>query len=137
MRRLFHFIQMPKSSAFRILTGEALVAVLAVTSVSVKWFRRGSPTHVIPPSMAACIAKAGQYEGKVKKGRVYFIREIDGRPAPVFDASFRDGESCLRWWADETSSVNPKEYRKRIADAWDRIAASDPPPRRFAPSSIA
>ncbi len=98
------------------IKGTALVAALVLMSAdanapTVKWLVGGEVAR-IPAAMALCIARATTYEGKFHKGRVYFIREVLTRPAPVFDEEFRRGRAILRW---------DKPVDTRTVDLWDRI----------------
>jgi len=99
---------------------------LRVCKSPLKWFRPGTKTFVIDPEMAWYIAKAGVYEGKVSLSghRVFYIREVDPRPAPLKDTHFRDGLPVLRY---------EKGVDKETVFLWDRIFANA---RRAAASSV-
>jgi hypothetical protein len=95
----------------KFITGLELVAALALMKTTVKWIVGDVAFH-IPASQAVCIAKASTYEGKYHKGRVYFIREVFTRPAPVFEEEFRRDRAILCW---------NKRVDARTVDIWDRI----------------
>lgn len=81
---------------------------------TVKWLVGDQAFH-IPASQAVCIAKATTYEGKYHNGRVYYIREVVTRPAPVFVEEFRQGRSILCW---------NKPVDSQTTDLWDRILSN-------------
>ncbi len=95
----------------KFITGLELVAALALMKTTVKWIIGDQAFH-IPASQAACIAKATTYEGKYHNGRVYFIREVVTRPAPVFVEEFRRDRGIL---------IYDKSVDTRTVDLWDRM----------------
>jgi len=100
-----------------LVRGDELLKALTATTVEVKWFRAGSPRpHRIDAGQALCIAKAGAYEGKARRGRVYLIREIDtSGPAPLRDEDYWRDRAMMRWY---------KAVDKKSVELWDRILKS-------------
>lgn len=101
----------------QFISGRELVAALLLMSTTVKWptvkWIVGDQAFHIPASQAACIAKATTYEGKYHpKGRVYFIREVVTRPAPVFVEEYRMDRGIL---------IYDKGVDSRTVDLWDRM----------------
>ena len=66
--------------------------------------------------MAIPIVRGGVYEGKVRPGRIKFIRECDKRKLPENDEHYQDDRAVLRWWY----SWDKRDLAKHL-DAWTRI----------------
>jgi hypothetical protein len=111
----FERITLPAQTS-RILTGPELLLALTITKEPVKWLRPKSKDQMIPALMAIPIVKGGVYEGKVRPGRVYFIREIDNRKPPEKDIRYQDDRAVMRWWY----SWDKRDLAKHL-DAWTRI----------------
>lgn len=115
-------------SKFSLVRGGSLLAILSATTLPVKWISGRPPFPSLPPECALLIAKAGVYEGKVKHGRVYQIREILCKEDPP-DFSFWRDRGCIRFHDnDGPNSPLPQEKQRRRVAIWDRVL-KDPPPR--------
>jgi hypothetical protein len=77
----------------------------------------GKTSGFITCSQALCIAQSSDYEGKYHNGRVYFIREVNKRPLPIFDHTWWDGRACMQRHYPVT---------KQTVAIWERYFATHP-----------
>ena len=87
--------------------------MLAKTKVPVKWLCAERQEHIIAPAVAVALARSGVYEGKARKGRVYYIREIDNRPQPLLDETYWEGRPIY-------PGKSPSPSRHTV-DVWDKF----------------
>ena len=119
---------MPKTK-FSLVRGPSLILALAAAKFPIKWISGQPPYPMLPPDRALVIARSGVYEGKVRHGRVYHMRESGQRSVNAPDFAFWEDRACIRWHdADGPNSPTLKIKRKLLCDIWDR-AVQNPPPR--------
>ena len=108
-----------------MLRGVKLLQELAATSVPIrlKSYKDGR-VELSPEAAIRLVLSKGNWEGKARTGRVYWIRPTSGVPTEL-DPKHWDGRACIRFHPDQTS-VPLKTRNKRYADAWGNMAL-DPP----------
>ena len=115
---------------YKFVHGEALLQALLTSTACVKWLRLGFPPSeavVLKPDQAVLIVRGAPHEGKMRKRRVIFIREVDNRRLNKRDDSYWAGRACIRWHdSQQPNSPNPKVKRQLLSDLWDRILRSNP-----------
>src|ERR1035441_9837663 len=78
---------MPKTK-FLLVRGPSLILALAAAKFPVKWISGQPPYPFLSPDRALVIARSGVYEGKVRHGRVYQMRESGQRSVNAPDFAF-------------------------------------------------
>jgi hypothetical protein len=103
-----------------ILSDAALVSALSsflpdARDQRVKLLRVGCPACFVTLAMAVAIAKAGSYQGKIRKNRAYYIREIP-RPCCARDDAYWRDRAVLRYWAGQRYRDDPYD----VVRFWQR-----------------
>ena len=95
------------------LRGAELCAAIAVTSTPVlKYVLKADLDNPderrsfdVSKEVAYVMAKAGQFEGRLRRGRIIEIWDLDTRRPQVHDASFRDGRAMLQFVSVTSKTV--------------------------------
>ena len=91
-------------SKYFFLRGEELIRMLLETSFPIKWLRTGDSSLIryLSTAEAVGIVASGldRYEGKARRGRVYYIREIASDHSLLQGDAFRFGMPAVRMCYD-------------------------------------
>lgn len=78
-----------------MISGPPLLDLLARATYSVKLMRYGLPHVNVDPVVALAFVRVGQFEGRVRAGKLRYVRELPERPGRPWEPCWRTTEAAV------------------------------------------